>query len=332
MRTYFTRSRRLVVATAIVTAVAAGIGISPAAAHTVARSSAPFAFCDPLAAQGAEQFSGVYSLVATSSIARGSELREPVTSETAPEVPANARGKGGPGFRATVPVWFHVVHDGARANLTQKQIDAQIAVMNAGYSGREGGYDTGFRFKLVGVTRTDNAEWLSHGFGDKAERDMKSALRRGGWDTLNIYSTEASAYLGWAYFAGLPESRQYLDGLVVDWESMPGTSTEYAGQYDLGKTATHEAGHWFNLYHVFQGGCNNWGDYVADTPPQVIATFGCPAGQDSCREPGVDSIHNYMDYSFDSCYTQFTKGQAERMPVLGPGGSTRGANPHVRHA
>ena len=87
---------------------------------------------------------------------------------------------------------------------------------------------------------------------------------------------------------------------------MPDASSTYAGRYDLGHTATHEAGHWINLHHVFNGACNNWGDYVDDTPPQRIATNGCPVGQDSCREPGLDSIHNYMDYSYDACYNQFT--------------------------
>ena len=94
---------------------------------------------------------------------------------------------------------------------------------------------------------------------------------------------------------------------------MPGTSTRYADKYDLGKTGTHEAGHWVNLHHTFNGGCNNWRDYVDDTPAQSVATFGCPEGQDTCSEPGLDPIHNYMDYSFDSCYNQFTAGQAARM-------------------
>ena len=50
-----------------------------------------------------------------------------------------------------------------------------------------------------------------------------------------------------------------------------------------------------------------------DTPPQLIATSRCPEGQDSCKEPGLDSIHNYMDYSDDPCYTEFTAGQTARM-------------------
>ena len=142
---------------------------------------------------------------------------------------------------------------------------------------------------------------------------MKQALHQGGWNALNLYATTAGAYLGWAYFPGLPDAQQYLDGIVVDWESMPRASKTYRNQYDLGHTATHEAGHWLHLHHTFNGGCNNWGDYVDDTPPQRIATFGCPIGQDSCSEPGIDSIHNYMDYSFDACYNQFTKGQVARM-------------------
>ena len=143
---------------------------------------------------------------------------------------------------------------------------------------------------------------------------MKTALKQGGANALNYYSTTAGAYLGWSYFPNIVENAtSYLDGIVVDWESMPGTSTRYAGMYDLGKTGTHEAGHWVNLYHTFQGGCNNWGDYVDDTAAQSVATFGCPEGQDTCSEPGVDPIHNYMDYSFDSCYDQFTAGQAARM-------------------
>ena len=90
-------------------------------------------------------------------------------------------------------------------------------------------------------------------------------------------------------------------------------STTYAGRYDLGETLTHEAGHWFNLEHTFFGGCNAKGDFVDDTPPQKTPTSGCPIGKDTCKAPGVDPIHNYMDYSYDTCYTEFTDGQTQRM-------------------
>ena len=304
MRKLFDRRVRALVAFTAAIAVFAGLSVSPASANTYAAAAEPADAC-------ASVFSSLSSFGSTA--ARGGEIREPTSTETAEEVPASATGKGGPNFRATIPVYFHVVHDGPTGNVTQKQIDDQIMVMNMGFGGFEGGYNSGFKFKLAGVTRTDNATWFRHGYGDKAERDMKRALHTGGRNALNYYSTEAAGYLGWAYFPNLSDARLYLDGIIVDWESMPGTSTRYAGRYDLGKTATHEAGHWLNLHHVFNGGCNNWGDYVADTPPQLIATRGCPEGQDSCAEPGIDSIHNYMDYSYDSCYYEFTGGQAARM-------------------
>ena len=103
------------------------------------------------------------------------------------------------------------------------------------------------------------------------------------------------------------------DGVVIDWESIPGTSTTYAGRYDQGETATHEVGHWLDLEHTFYGGCSAKGDFVADTPPERTPTSGCPAGKDTCTAPGLDPIHNYMDYSYDSCYTEFTPGQTQRM-------------------
>jgi len=284
---------------------AVAVTASPAGAQQ--RQAATVNYC--------EAFDSLHLLTGgLSGSARGDDVaREPSLGDTADEVPPAARGKGGKSFRAVVDVYFHVVTNGTLGNVSDQDVQKQIEVMNAGYGGREGGVPTGFSFRLAAIDRADNADWYFAGPTTSAERDMKKTLHRGDASDLNIYSTTAGPYLGWAYFPSTYKTKPWIDGLVIDWESMYKTSTRYVDKYDLGKTATHESGHWFGLYHVFQGACNNWGDYVDDTPPQSIATFGCPEGQDSCPDPGIDSIHNYMDYSFDSCYDQFTAGQAARM-------------------
>jgi hypothetical protein len=246
---------------------------------------------------------------------RGGDGREPDLGQVHEDLPAAAKGKAGKRFTATVPVYFHVVTDGSVGALTDEQIAAQISVLNNTYAAGEGGATTGFAFALAGVTRTDNAGWFYTNPGGTTEHTMKQTLHQGGTNALNLYSTTAGDYLGWAYLPSIvtKPGQAYLDGVVIDWESMLGTSTTYAGRYDQGETATHEVGHWLNLEHTFYGGCNAKGDFVDDTPAQKVPTNGCPAGKDTCREPGLDPIHNYMDYSYDSCYTEFTAGQVQRM-------------------
>jgi len=246
---------------------------------------------------------------------RGGPLREPDLGEVHEDMPASAKGQAGPDFAAEIPVYVHVVTDGAVGNLTSKQINDQIRVLNVTFAGGEGGTDTGFSFRLAGVTRTDNAAWFNAKPGGVDENSMKRTLHQGGPESLNLYSTTAGDFLGWAYLPDIvtKPGHAHLDGVVIDWESMLGTSTTYAGRFDQGETATHEVGHWLNLEHTFFGGCNAKGDFVDDTPKQKTPTSGCPEGKDTCSAPGTDPIHNYMDYSFDSCYTQFTPGQTQRM-------------------
>jgi hypothetical protein len=298
-----TRGRPLLALTGALAAIAAFA--PPTQASATAAS-----LCDPLALDALVSSTGGEAFQA-----RGTSAREPATGQTVVDLPASAKGQAGPRFAATVPVYFHVITDGATGAVTDAQIAAQIDVVNREFAGREGGASTGFTFQLAGVTRTDDAAWFHDGGGGVDEKSMKAALHQGGANALNVYSTTAGAYLGWAYLPDITTKpgQADLDGIVLNYKTIPGVSTAYAGKYDEGKTLTHEAGHWLNLEHTFYGGCSAKGDFVADTPDEKTATSGCPAGKDTCASPGDDPIHNYMDYSYDPCYTQFTPGQAQRM-------------------
>ena len=239
-------------------------------------------------------------------------VREKDTGQIVRDLPKSARGRAPGNLSVTVPVYWHVVTDGSAGAVTDAQILSQISAINRGFSGSDGGAASGFTFSLAGVTRTNNPVWYGAGAG--AEHEMKRTLKQGGDNALNVYSTSGGGYLGYAYLPEITDTAQaYLDGIVIDWRTMPGVSTEYAGVADEGDTLTHEAGHWLNLEHTFFGQCNKNGDFVADTPPQKSATFGCPEGKDTCPAAGIDPIHNFMDYSDDSCITEFTAGQVQRM-------------------
>ncbi|UVS80853.1 zinc metalloprotease [Actinokineospora sp. UTMC 2448] len=207
---------------------------------------------------------------------------------------------------ATVPVYVHVMAAAnGRGDVTDQQIAQQIAVLNETFAGRESSQaaNTGFTFQLAGVDRFYNDRWHR----DEQSSTYRAKTRKGGMNALNIWLVEFD-YLGIATFPW--SGNQRIDGIRVHYDSLPGGGI---ANYNLGETTTHEAGHWFGLYHTFQGGCTTKNDEVADTPAQSSPTDGCPEGRDSCSLPGVDPIHNYMDYSYDSCYNQFSPGQSQRM-------------------
>jgi hypothetical protein len=210
-----------------------------------------------------------------------------------------------------IKTWIHVIREDrtvAGGNIPRGWIDEQIAVMNAAFGGDTGGVDTGFAFELAGVTRTTNADWF-HMHSQGQDRKMKSALKRGRLRTLNIYTVNHRTLLGYAWLAQDAEKVGVLDGVVLHYQSLPGGNFEI---YSEGDTAVHEIGHWINLFHTFDGGCNR-GDQVDDTAPEASPAFFCPEGRDTCKAPGLDPITNFMDYTQDDCMFEFTRGQAVRM-------------------
>jgi len=207
-----------------------------------------------------------------------------------------------------VDLYFHVVSAGtavSQGNVPDSQLAQQLIVLNNAFAPH------GIHFNLRGTDRTINASWAIDG----DEIAMKRALRKGGYSALNLYFQQAvGGNLGYCTLPTTVRSGSTAfirDGCSILYSTTPGGSTP---RYNLGQTSTHEVGHWFGLFHTFQGGCTGAGDSIADTPAQATASDGCPVGRDSCpNAAGLDPIHNYMDYSDDSCYTEFTKGQEARM-------------------
>jgi len=240
----------------------------------------------------------------------------------------------------TLPVVVHVVYSTDTDNISDQQIASQIDVLNKDYQLKNAdvsGIPASFKqfvgnpriaFKLAvldsdghatnGITRTKTTVAVFDYQGDNAD-NIKST-KRGGHDAwpadryLNLWVGRLRPpVLGYASFPGEPAQ---TDGVVITTSAF-GTSGTAKSPFDKGRTATHEIGHWLNLFHIWgddNGACTG-SDQVDDTPNQADANSGKPHFPTiSCDNgPNGDMFMNYMDYTDDDSMFMFTKGQVLRM-------------------
>lgn len=234
----------------------------------------------------------------------------------------------------TIPVVVHVVWNDPVQNVSDAQIQSQIDVLNLDYAAANpdqsqipqvwGGLsdDSGIRFRLAtrdpagnpssGITRTqtDVVEFPS-------DNSVKYAAKGGAdaWDAdryLNLWVCNLTPWLGYAQFPGGPPE---TDGVVIGYRWF-GTSGTAEYPYNLGRTATHEVGHWLNLKHIWGDteDCSG-SDLVDDTPRQRLPNESVPQYPSiTCGNgPHGDMFMNYMDYVHDEAMVMFTTGQVVRM-------------------
>ena len=214
--------------------------------------------------------------------------------------------------QTVIPVRFHIIHQGERGNLPDRQLKAQVAMLNTVYA------PSSLQFKIKDINRHENEQWFSGEPGTDAEYQMKGQLGQDTAQCLNFYTCEpGGGLLGYATFPWWYAETPQLDGVVIHHASLPNSARPWIQQpwpYDLGMTAVHEIGHWCGLYHTFQGGCDAPGDDVEDTAFELEPAAGCPIDQpSSCAgEARANPVENYMDYSDDACMKHFSPMQIQR--------------------
>lgn len=232
----------------------------------------------------------------------------------------------------TIPVAVHIVWHSPEENLADAQVEAQIEMLNQDFRGlnaevpavpsifRNALADMEIAFCLVSITRTQtNSPGIANLFQGGKRRLCYSSL--GGRDAispgrcLNIWvAGRNDNACGDAPLPGqMPPVAPAEDGVFINPLCFgPGANPPY----NLGRTTTHEVGHYLNLLHLWGEGledplCQS-DDLIADTPPQSYSFLGeCPQHPSfSCGGPAM--FMNFLNFTNDACMAMFTKGQKER--------------------
>ncbi len=236
-----------------------------------------------------------------------------------------------------IPVVVNVLQTSSETVLSNAQIQSQIDVLNQDFTQTNSEFNTNstayfgefkplaanvdITFELAGIIRksTSKKSW--------GTRDAMKSSKQGGINptspstTLNIWAcTIGGGILGYAQFPG---GKAATDGVVIDTKYF-GLSSAASYPYNLGRTASHEVGHWMNLRHIWgDTSCGN--DLVDDTPVHKTANFGAPttAQVSLCLPTHNEMTMNYMDYTDDRGMYMFTNGQKARMSALFVAGGVR---------
>lgn len=226
-----------------------------------------------------------------------------------------------------IPVVVNVLYRTAAENISDAQIASQIATLNADYSGSNSDVSkipaefqtvaagkTGVQFKLAKVVRkaTTVRSWGTNDAMKKTSTKGQDAYDPAHYLNMWVVGSMGSI-LGYATF---PESAGlWNDGVVIAANYFGNTS---AAPYNLGRTATHEVGHYLNLRHIW-GDATCATDYVDDTPTQTGADYGKPTYPQYNTCGGVSrsiQFMNYMDYVDDAAMYMFSAGQKARMQAV----------------
>ena len=201
--------------------------------------------------------------------------------------------------------WHVITSSTGEGNLTDSQIQSAVDDLNIQYNEL-----FNFYFTLAVITRHENDDWFYFDIDENAtqgshEQQMRSQTNTDPVHHYNVWSIQTtpsedgSIVAGWNYFPFWSSEGSYWQGTTINHN------------FIFGGTLEHEAGHYFGLFHTFQGGCTG-GDDVDDTPAMDSdAIYSCNQNQDSCPDDeGLDPVTNVMNYS--NCNYDFTPGQAER--------------------
>ena len=266
-----------------------------------------------------------------------------------------------------IPVVFHIIHQNGTENISQAQIMDELRILNQDYRklGKDGNdslsinplaADMQIEFRLAqydpsgnksdGITRTYSTATVNADNGVKSLSYWDSNRYLNIWVVSSINNTvsgQTGTVLGYAQFPFSRPSQPTTDGIIVRADQIGTVGIGQSSQ--MGRTLTHEIGHWLGLYHPFQpdngqttgcgsstittSNCANTGDWVCDTPPVSAPSFGCPTNQNSCHTDSPDLpdlVKDYMDYADGTCMNLFTTGQKNRILSLSFTGAASTSN------